>query len=391
MATAIFETSPCLENAITPAMVLAASNEGNLSRRGRRGNCTQFEGEVYSYQQQANESHLTFFHNEKVGSELLKSSEGKSEFTLPKRIAINTRTRTISTVLFEDEAQLVHSIMHDTIQPHVISQQDRQSRPATLNGQSQEQFESFCDIDLESSAIQKVIKNSPEGKFTDQDVYRAICASCLAYRSYEIALEQGLAEIGFDDDGLDLARLGLRKDELEDSISGLHAKLFYDLAAQRYVLAYRGTTDLTDWKTNVLQGVGKPTAHYQKAMATAEKVNQCVKARGEELIFTGHSLGGGLAYAASATTDCYAITFNAAGVRDKTIGEKGEWNPRLRVLAYHVKGEPLTLLQDKTKNLKAGGVRVSLQSDWNSKIKKHSSNEFLLLLKNKAGLTETTR
>ena len=44
---------------------------------------------------------------------------------------------------------------------------------------------------------------------------------------------------------------------------------------------------------------------------------------GEELSFSGHSLGGALAQIASMMTDAPAITFNPAGIHDDTMSEMG--------------------------------------------------------------------
>jgi hypothetical protein len=96
------------------------------------------------------------------------------------------------------------------------------------------------------------------------------------------------------------------------------------------VLAFRGTnpTEWGDLKADVVQGLGVRNEQYEQAILLATEM----KARTggnlqivEEvpLETTGHSLGGGLAAAASVVTGVNAFTFNAAGLHPKTVGRHG--------------------------------------------------------------------
>ena len=65
-------------------------------------------------------------------------------------------------------------------------------------------------------------------------------------------------------------------------------------------------------------------------------------------IFVGHSLGGGLATAASMSTDIPAITFNPAAMTEHTKAQLGIQNSAgANVTNYVVAGEPLSVLQNK--------------------------------------------
>lgn len=82
-------------------------------------------------------------------------------------------------------------------------------------------------------------------------------------------------------------------------------------------MAFAGTdfTSWLDWKANLLQGMGYESAQYSHAIKIA-------KVQGA-ITFTGHSLGGGLASAATIHTGGKGVVFNAAGLHDDTLGDFG--------------------------------------------------------------------
>lgn len=133
--------------------------------------------------------------------------------------------------------------------------------------------------------------------------------------------------------------------------SGFDADIYTD-GNGRYVLAYRGTDAGKDWATNLGQGLGFETSQYNQAMQLAR---QAKVAFGDELVVTGHSLGGGLAAVGAASIDAPAVTFNAAGVKDVTL-ERAGMNPAAvkeaaesgQMRRYAVENEILTHLQEKS-------------------------------------------
>ena len=132
--------------------------------------------------------------------------------------------------------------------------------------------------------------------------------------------------------------------------SGFDADIYTD-GHGRYVLAYRGTDAGKDWATNLGQGIGFETVQYNQAMAIAR---QAKVAFGDELVITGHSLGGGLAAVGAVTTDTPAVTFNAAGVHAKTLERVGLDPDAVRQEAEHgqirryaVDNEILTGVQER--------------------------------------------
>lgn len=135
-----------------------------------------------------------------------------------------------------------------------------------------------------------------------------------------------------------------------NNASGFDADIYGD-GQGRYVLAFRGTDAGKDWGTNLGQGLGFETAQYNQAIMLSR---QAKVAFGDELVITGHSLGGGLAAVGAAVTDTPAVTFNAAGVKDKTLERVGldasavkEEATHGQIRRYAVDNEILTGLQER--------------------------------------------
>lgn len=130
--------------------------------------------------------------------------------------------------------------------------------------------------------------------------------------------------------------------------SGFKASLYYNEKENLYILTFAGTENLKDWITDIRQGIGlddKKRGQYRKATELARKLQHKIKK--ENLVITGHSLGGGLASIASATTGCNAYTFNAAGLHPKTLKDQ-ELSPNSmgQIQAYYSTDDPLNMIQN---------------------------------------------
>ena len=151
-------------------------------------------------------------------------------------------------------------------------------------------------------------------------------------------------------DAAQLQAAGIDPATLQNADSGFLSRIYGD-GAGHYVIAYSGTDEGKDWLTNFRQGLGFEDAQYNQAVALAREAQV---AFGDQVVITGHSLGGGLAGAASIATGIPAVTFNASGVHDKTLERLGidadrakdmvEDNGQIR--RYAVKNEILTDLQE---------------------------------------------
>lgn len=166
----------------------------------------------------------------------------------------------------------------------------------------------------------------------------------------------------------DLRAAGIDPALMHDSKSGFDAS-FYRNADGAVALAFTGSDEARDWKTNFGQGLGFRDVQYDQAIALGQEAKQ---AFGDNLVLTGHSLGGGLAAASGMVNEIPTVTFNASGVHDRTVERYGFDAEVLKreaaqglVRSYAVKNEILTHLQEDSFPLKyampdAPGHRIEL-------------------------------
>lgn len=165
----------------------------------------------------------------------------------------------------------------------------------------------------------------------------------------------------------ELERVGIPPKAMNDPISGLTTALYRDEQG-RHVLAFAGTDHRSwkSWKANLYQGAGLRAHQY----VLAGRLGKLARlAFDDSLVLTGHSLGGGLAVTAALKSGAPAVTFNAAGLSDRTIrGLKLEPDAARQyaaagnVRSYVVAGDPLTGLQESHRARRAtiGGLAGGL-------------------------------
>jgi hypothetical protein len=155
------------------------------------------------------------------------------------------------------------------------------------------------------------------------------------------ALENArLAENVYNDDGS--APPGWKRIQVwQDPNTGFYAAAYRSDVDGHVVVAYRGTepSSFRDWVADGQQALGGTTPQYTQAVAVA---HQAQAQYGSGLEFTGHSLGGGLASAASLATGAHADTFNPANLSSSSYANYG-LNPfnAGHIDAWRVDGEIL--------------------------------------------------
>ncbi len=138
---------------------------------------------------------------------------------------------------------------------------------------------------------------------------------------------QGYKRIEYDD-AADLAKMSLRRNDLEDADNDYHAYVFVhgnvgDRNAS-YIVANRGTEHVDDLTSpnmvsNELQNAGMESDDYDDAMSLAVKIAFGVgNADRTNIVFTGHSMGGGEASAQAVATGYKAIVFDPPGLNRNT-------------------------------------------------------------------------
>ncbi|MEV9638774.1 PAAR-like domain-containing protein [Burkholderia pseudomallei] len=114
-------------------------------------------------------------------------------------------------------------------------------------------------------------------------------------------------------------------------------------------VVFQGTdkTSWSDWKNNIMQGMNKDSAYYSRAVS----IGKALAKSGADVNIVGHSLGGGMASAASRTSGIATTTFNSAGLNPSTIARYGGTPVASDIQAYRVEGEVLTAAQEKSRGL----------------------------------------
>lgn len=155
-------------------------------------------------------------------------------------------------------------------------------------------------------------------------------------------------------DDATLLAAGIDPKSLDTPATGFRAAIYSD-GQGRVVVAYAGTefTSGQDWLNNVKQGLGLGSEAYDQAATLAQLAVQRFGAG--NVVFAGHSLGGGEASLAAAVTGQPAVTFNAAGVSAATLDEHSVSPEKAAAVAsngqirrYNVENDVLTNIQQNS-------------------------------------------
>jgi len=216
-----------------------------------------------------------------------------------------------------------------------------------------------------------------------QETYHAREMSGLAADVYLSAKGEGEPPAGWtrateNQAALRAAGIDLSDDELRDMLqppqSGFRAEIYIPDKAvfgenAKPVVVYKGSTGEIidpsapkgrresggeDFLNNGQQGIGMRSDYYDRAMRLATTIEREVPGGFE---IAGHSLGGGMASAASAVTGARATTFNAAGLHPDTPARYAKdnglptFNPQQTVHTYQTSGEVLNDVQNGMQRL----------------------------------------
>ncbi len=213
--------------------------------------------------------------------------------------------------------------------------------------------------------------------FTQDDIQLAASLSQSTYRGSNFVIKDGIDEMSFNVKNKDSFGFGVKPDDFHDERLDFKAKLFWDKNEHRLILAFKGSDSVKHAKVCVNQFLTGSSAYYQMGMALARTISVIAKQNNLGMIYTGHSLGGGVACACSQVTGQCAITFNAASVEKDTItnftktygGEQS--SPNHLVLAIKIRGEILSKFLEFIGHY-AGGTALELDKSGKGSVKDHS-------------------
>jgi hypothetical protein len=168
------------------------------------------------------------------------------------------------------------------------------------------------------------------------------------------------------DDPEAMAKYGLKPDDMAIKDREFRAQVYEpDPAvfgdAMKPSVVFKGTTPTStqDWVNNVQQGGNFHSPYYEQAVNIGTRVGNS----GANVDMVGHSLGGGMASAASRASGTSGWTFNSAGLNSSTVTRyNGTLNtPAVEnIMAYRVKGEFLTGIQEQGLKGTLGAAGVGL-------------------------------
>jgi len=145
-----------------------------------------------------------------------------------------------------------------------------------------------------------------------------------------------------------LEQYGLKREDLYKVPSNFRAQIYEPDPAVfgndlKPTIAFKGSQPKwEDWKNNLAQGMNRHSDYYKNAVRIGTKIEKS----GMQIHTTGHSLGGGLASAASQASGMPATTFNSAGLHSKTVARYGGSVHKTDIQAYRTTIDPVTSLQE---------------------------------------------
>ncbi|MDX7989137.1 phospholipase [Xenorhabdus sp. 12] len=169
------------------------------------------------------------------------------------------------------------------------------------------------NLNASTMALPQLTPNDIAGKQSQRIDYDLTLITRDVYRGQSLGLP-GFERLSDEE----LAKVGIDPDGLNDYSTGFQAGVYKHNGL--YIVSFTGSNELKDFMASIRQGLGYNEEQYNQAV---ELANKALKAFGENIMFTGHSLGGGLASVASLATGKPAVIYNSAGVSDSTLKKMG--------------------------------------------------------------------
>ena len=133
------------------------------------------------------------------------------------------------------------------------------------------------------------------------------------------------------------------------------------------IVGFPGTASFSDWIANGGQAFFGYASQYHQATDLARFSSKAFRGN---VMFAGHSLGGGLASAAAYEANAQAITFNAAGLHSSYRG-----GSHAGIRAHYIRGDWLTAMQQLTPLPNAAGTSIP-HSGRGSALSRHGWHNF---------------
>ena len=163
--------------------------------------------------------------------------------------------------------------------------------------------------------------------------------------------------------------LGLSTEQFVDYGTGLQSALYKNSVTGEYILANQGTNPLeaADLRANYQNFFGIESAQYIQGTELALELDAKFK---DNLVFTGHSLGGGIATAQALATGNRAYVFNPAGLSAGAVGgiELDFASADRLVTRFVVEGDGVDRINALEGTPASVGQRVDIPLPWADKL-----------------------
>lgn len=156
----------------------------------------------------------------------------------------------------------------------------------------------------------------------------------------------------------------LKDFELDTQLSTQEHSIFHNKTTNETVIAYRGTTNLDDVKTDshILMGREKNTERYKQSEDVFEKTKDKY---GGDITTTGHSLGGGISLHISEKYDVKGHHFNPA-ISPTQVFDKDHYTNNSNQIIYRTKLDPVSIGGEIIADHQPNRTIVTVGNDENS-------------------------